>query len=315
MSYSLRIRLNRSPTDSIQSTQNEIQLPCVEPNHPITLRASPKTDSILAAKRWAIFSTGYDSPGDAEIAGRKISDALTVAFARVRIGADFGTRGPRGFVTKAGQAWLREETGARVLSDVHGLQVFESEPTPHFLAVGADATRGVSLNKFDKVFSKALQSNEPVPLGEELAYALFHASFFQNSADSKFLVLVMAIEAMIDPQPRSKVAIEHVETLIEQTKAAAIPDQERNSILGALKWLRNESINQAGKRLVNARLAGRVYGKMTAEKYFTYCYGLRSSLVHGKKPAPEYNEISSAAGILESLVSDLLTCQLIGFED
>lgn len=45
---------------------------------------------------------------------------------------------------------------------------------------------------------------------------------------------------------------------------------------------------------------------MSAPKFFTHCYKLRSDLVHGKFPPPSRDTIDRAAENLESFVSDLL---------
>jgi hypothetical protein len=103
-----------------------------------------------------------------------------------------------------------------------------------------------------------------------------------------------------------------IEEFIRATQeSASLSDKEKNSLLGSLKWLLDESINQAGRRLAEEKLGSRVYAKKTAPSFFSYCYDLRSRLVHGKYPLPEQGEINSAAGQLEVFVSDLLSGQLL----
>ncbi len=56
-----------------------------------------------------------------------------MAFARLRIGADFGLRAPAGGgLGTAFRAQLEEQTGRPPLDDVHGAVVFPCEPTPRF---------------------------------------------------------------------------------------------------------------------------------------------------------------------------------------
>lgn len=141
---------------------------------------------------------------------------------------------------------------------------------------------------------------------------LFNASFFQPTADSRFLVLVMAVEALIEPVSRSPEGLEHVDRLIEQTRAATLPGVDKDSMIGALQWLRRESINQAGKRLASMRLGGRLYSGRAAPEFFSYCYQLRSNLVHGNLPIPTFEEVGNVACILEVFVSDLLTSPILG---
>lgn len=45
---------------------------------------------------------------------------------------------------------------------------------------------------------------------EQLAYALYSASFSESSADARFVMLMMAAETLIKPQPRSETVAEHL---------------------------------------------------------------------------------------------------------
>lgn len=145
-----------------------------------------------------------------------------------------------------------------------------------------------------------------------LALALFNASFFQRSADSRFVLLVMAVEALIDPAPRSAEARAYVDGLITQTRSSSLSEAEKQSIIGALRCLRNESINSAGRRLASARLPSKFYQDKLPPDFFSHCYQLRSNLVHGNLPFPTFEEVGAAAATLEVFVSDLLTVPFLG---
>ncbi len=84
---------------------------------------------------------------------------------------------------------------------------------------------------------------------ERLAFDLYSGSFFQPSADARLLMLTMAIETLLDLQPRPEESRAHVESLMSVTQSAALSNQERDSILRSLAWLLNESIGQAGRHL------------------------------------------------------------------
>ena len=97
---------------------------------------------------------------------------------------------------------------------------------------------------------------------------------------------MMAIETLISTNPRSehvKVLIDH---LITDTSNSDLPQNEKDSIKGSLSWLNNESIGQAGSRLAEC-LGDKIYFKeYSPRKFFTYCYGIRSNLVHGNDDRP-----------------------------
>lgn len=312
MSYTFRIRFNRSPRDTIQMEASELTVPVPDDRVSLVLRALQADQPIRDSEQLVLVGQGYDSEKEATEAGLRFQDALMVALGRVRVGADFGQRAAKGVVTEYGLRWLEQQTDQRTLNNVHGLMVFQSEPKPRFASMNAEMSRGVNAEGFQKTFLASIQLHPSLGARDLLAYSLFNASFFQPTSDSRFLLLVMAVEALLAPASRSPEAREHVDGLIEQTRSASLADDEKNSMIGALRWLRNESINQAGRRLALSRLHDRSYNERSAPDFFSYCYQLRSNLVHGNLPVPTFEEVGSAAGTLEVFVADLLTSPILG---
>ncbi len=311
--YSFRIRFNRSPTDTIDSAASKLSMPVIDERLSIILQARQDDLPIRDSDQLAIVGSGYQTADKANIGGSRLQDALMVALARVRVGADFGHRAAKGMFTNHGLKWVEEQIGKRTLNNIHGLMVFQSEPKPRFASTNAQITRRASPEVFMNAFTQAITLQPQIANRDLLAYTLFNASFFQPTTDSRFLLLIMSIEALLEPAFRSTDTQNHVRSLIEQTTSSSLPDEERNSILGSLHWLLKESINQAGKRLTNERLGGRVYGDRAATKFFSHCYQLRSKLVHGKPPVPTFEEIGVVAATLEVFVSDLLTGPILGY--
>jgi hypothetical protein len=192
------------------------------------------------------------------------------------------------------------------------MMVFCSDPKPRFAQIKAKGVRGTNAEIFQAVLLDTIAKQPTLTEHEKLAFSLFNASFFQPTADSRFLLLLMAIEALIEPALRSSEARDHVRQLIVQTQSAAIPNVEKDSMIGTLRWLHRESINQAGKRLVSSRLGNRMYSEKSATDFFSHCYQLRSNLVHGNLPYPTFDEVGNVAGNLEVFVSDLLTSPILG---
>lgn len=315
MTYSFRVRFLRSPTDTVQTEANEIALPDDSAPSPLRLHNPECDGAILSATQLVLTGDGYSSEEDAQRAGVRYQSALMVALARHRVGADFGLRTPKGGITEYGLAILQQQFGQRVLNSVHGLMVYATEPNPKFASVNGVPVRGVDPERFSTVFSEAVAAKPELSDREKVAFACFNASFFRQSADSRFLLLMMAIEALLDLRPRSDAARAHVDSLIVQTEASALPANERASLLGALRWLSNESISQAGRNLSIERLGERVYKDLSSHKFFTYCYGLRSALVHGNIPYPSFEEVANTVGQLEVFVADLLTVRFIGMPE
>lgn len=315
LKFSFRVRLTRSPVDTVNIDSPRWEWPAGGGLPSLVLCSHQQEETIKESKILIFKSDGWPSREAAAEAASKYIPALVLTLARLRVGADFGSRAPKSAFTNAGLAMLEKQSGFRVLNDEHGLMLYESEPQPRFATIGAKGLRGVNQRHFEQVFAYAIEKRLRFTPREQLAIDLFNASFFQNSADSRFLMLVMAIEALLDPPPRSRNAVSHVEAMIAATdKSESLSDEEKGSLLGSLKWLKCESINQTGRKLAFDRLGNRMYMGKSAPAFFSYCYGIRSRLVHGAHPLPTQQEIGTAVAQLEVFVSDMLTGDLSNIE-
>lgn len=102
----------------------------------------------------------------------------------------------------------------------------------------------------------------------------------------------------------------HVEQLIAATKASQLEPQEIESLVGHLRGLRNQSISQSG-RILAGYLGSRSYMDKAPSEFFTHCYRLRSSLVHGEVPRPSREEVGRAAASMQQFVGDLISRELL----
>ena len=153
-------------------------------------------------------------------------------------------------------------------------------------------------------------SEAPLSAVEQTAYDLYSSAFSATTFDARFVVLMMALETLLEPEERAAEVVSHVDNLIEITTKARLPSDQRASLLGSLRYMRQESIGQAGRRLA-LRLGERRYMELEAPRFFTKCYELRSSLVHGSHPRPDRVLIESYLPHLEQLVADLLAGKLL----
>ena len=262
------------------------------------------------ARILALRGEGYDTEEIANREGRRWRDTLQTSFARLDIGADFGERTPSGVFTEYGLKTLEQQFGYRMLGDTAGICVFECDPPPRFVRSSADAVVTRNGESLRRAFSVAARLRYECSDVERLAYDLFSSSFFQPSADARLLTLMMALETLIQPEPRSERTREHVDKLIRDTARSSLTEQEKQSIIGSLRWLMEESIGQAGRRL-SAKLRERRYMDLPPVKFFTRCYHLRSQLAHGAVPRPSREEVDRTAACLERFVGHLLSGPLL----
>lgn len=306
--YTFQCRFDRSRTSTLGIDERQWAYKAPTGGPDITLCSPLAGKPIKDATRLVLRGDGWPSKDAAEKAASRYTPVLKVTLARLRVGADFGGWGPESVFTDYGLEYLEKQTGKRHLNDVHGLSVFESNPPPVFAHTSVDAVRSVPEECFLAVFSKAAEVGCSLSDTEETAFRLFNVSCFQSTADARFLLLVMAIESLLELGPRPPASEAHVASMIEATKRAqSLSESEKASLLGSLEWLKSESIASAGRRLAQQRLADKQYSGSKAAAFFTHAYGLRSRLVHGKKPFPSFGEVNSIVGPLESFASDLLT--------
>lgn len=150
---------------------------------------------------------------------------------------------------------------------------------------------------------------------ERLSLDLYNASFFEISPHARFLALVMAVEALLEPEPRPDPVRAHVAELIRLTETSGdLPPNQRDSLCSSLRWLLNESIGQAGRRLAKEHLGTTNLRRIERSQLFTHVYSLRSNLVHGNERQPALNEVIEAGSNLRQFVSDLLTGPLSAIE-
>lgn len=314
MTFCFRTRFVLGRTVKLRSDSSEIVLS--EPSHPserVTLRALGQGVTLEEARQLVLLGKGYEGEGAALQAADGWRSALQAAFARCNLGADFGGRAATGSFTVEGLKMFAGESGLRVLNDVHGTDVFACDPRPSFLSI---STPEVMIGKDTERLSRAIRSARQLGVSlsgqEQLAFDLYSASFSEASEDARFVMLMMAVETLLDPQDRTAQTVAHVDALVHVTEGSSLPRSEIESIVGSLNYMRKESIGQAGRRLAGT-LGTRRYldGKETARQFFTRCYQLRSKLVHGYFPRPTREEVGVRAASLELFVSHLLSGQLL----
>ena len=204
-SYAFRLRYTRSPRDTVNCFENELHLPTAEPHHEVVLKARDRDKTIEASGSLVLHGAGWTTPEEAERLGHFYMDILARTCARLRLGADFGERAAKSWFTKEGLDVASQKTGKPVLNDVHGLMIYEQTSRPNVLfgSQSIDLRRGVNLEQFLSVYKSSLNRPREISEQERVALLLFNASFFPESPDGRFMLLMMAVETLIETQPQS----------------------------------------------------------------------------------------------------------------
>lgn len=261
-------------------------------------------ESIKESKQLVTVGCGYKTPEDAYAAGVLTQDRLILAFAKLRFPADFGTRAAKGSLTIEGQKWLKKGTPrVRSLNDVHGLQVYETDPQPKFLAVAAEMRIILSKERTIAVLKEAFAIELNLNEKRRLAFELFSASSFVGYVDARFMLLMMAVETLIVPDLRAPKEVQLLDDLINMVTKSTVENKE--TIGNAIRGLRRESIRAAGRRL--AANLGDLYDDQLSTEFFNQCYKIRNQLVHGHTPRPTFEDVNRINAQLERFAADMIS--------
>jgi hypothetical protein len=269
-------------------------------------RANSPTTPIRDAQRLIITGAGYSSEAEAMANGELWRGRLMRAFAALNIAADFGdeTR-PGGGFTPHGLAAVGR--GKRVLNDPLNLWAYEeTSEKPLFVATNPISEFWITSphERLEAALAEAV-TDGGLSRERQISYSLYAASF-GLAPEPRFAMLMIAFESLLKMKPRSAAVQIYVKTMISATQDSGLPTNEIKSICGSLKWLLDQSINQAGRELART-LGPREYLNGEApDKFFTKCYEVRSRLVHGNHPIPGPTELGQLAAPLEHMVSELI---------
>ncbi|WP_394770808.1 hypothetical protein [Lacisediminihabitans sp.] len=260
----------------------------------VAIKPQTADRAVQQEDRFALRGEGYKTEDEAREDGERWISALALGFVAQLVPADFETRRPQGHFAHSLLNQLNTEaTGtAKLYHDQTGLLVVPEDPTPMWgrLEAQSEAIRNAAAmaDAVRRAYDEGLRPDERTMLAIDLNSA---AENVAGDADARFLMLMFAVEAMIEVKQRSNAQIAVLDELSKHLIGLTDVDpSDRSEVVGALARLRNESIGAAGRRLA-ASLAPRLYGGRSAVDFFRYAYGIRSKLVHGnvgeRRPAVE----------------------------
>ncbi len=264
---------------------------------------------IAEAYHLVLSAQGFPTEESAREHGARTKAALSLCGAILRIGIDAGRDTASGGVTDHLRRSVPHATGKQLHNDLHGLNVYPEDPPPVFVCGRAEAVVAKAFSRFEDSLCRA---HEAYPLCPrlELALELYARSHFETTSRTRFISLINAIEALANPRERSEKACRVVENLLELVKSAhELDEEDRQAMLGSLGRMRNESIGQACRRLAEECGGKTTYGKMGAAQFFSWCYAVRSKLLH-QGDLPESDEaLRKSVNELDRMVADLLVAE------
>lgn len=305
MTYMFRVRFKVGPTTRIDAKVDELMLDETGGTR-VFLRSLTAGQLVNEADELAMRGEGYATEAQAADEGKRWIDALVLGLISEFMGTEFGERSPTGWLTRAGLELIgAADPGVRPYNDIAGLQVLSESPTPAFHRIQATALAGKNGAAIAAHVREAFSKHAELDERSLLACGMYAASHFMPSEDSRFLMLMIAVEALIEAGTRSTAQLQAIDGLVEQLASLSLSREERLPLTQAIAGLKRESINSAGKRLA-ATLGDRKYAGKSPTRFFRDCYAARSNLVHGNQGRPSVETILGLIGPLELFVRDLV---------
>jgi len=309
--YDFRLRFNFPEAYGINSDVEEIELLVSPLGERIRLRSGASGTPIKDHNRAAVLGGPFASEDHARAAAEKSKRVLLYWAIEQRLGIDFGDGKQRSMATNAYLAMLEKQYGHPFRNDIHGIDVYEHvEKKVTFVSVSAKATVGKSPPTLIATFQREYLNSRQLTEKQVLASEIYASSFFDVSSRSRFITLVTAVEALLEPLKRS----DKVEALVEELKATTqkskIDEPTRESIIGSLERLRHQSIRQAGRTLAHRLIPNEFFDGQSSADFFTRCYDLRSQILHRGTIEDDLVDIWHLANVMESFVARLLLAAL-----
>ncbi|RJK92511.1 hypothetical protein [Vallicoccus soli] len=257
------------------------------------------------ASMMCILGSGYLSESLARAAGEQWRNGMQKALAGVKLGANFGLRNPNmGGFTDVILEQITRETGIPVYRDSWDIMVFPSEPSPQFSSATASGHIVVGETVLRASVAAAM-GGDSLNEVDEVAFDLFTASLRSSHlADVRVVLLVMAVECLIERRQRPQATVKYLTELVERTsRNSALEASEREALSNALRSLAYESTTKGAKTLAQQVNAGSHAEEPTA--LVAEAFKMRHSLVHGGR-RPDLERVRYVGANLEPMVGELI---------
>ena len=287
LTYGFRIRFILSKDKSIEFSKDktEIQL--------------PSRHKIIFFDNLIIKGSGFKSEEESRSIGEKIKTAILLASAKLRIGIDVGKDKTNFYLGKIVKEKAKE-SGYCLIEDIHGLCVYPEDMPIKFVSGGVSVNIGTPDSMFIKEMINAFSLiNDNFQEKQHLSLELYNLSHFESSLRTQLLILVSAVECLVNRGPKSNDIINYINELIECTKKN-YEGSEKDGLVSRLGELKRDSISESCNKLVEDYL-----GKESM-KFLNKCYEIRSKISHEGK-IPKEVDLGIDVPELDKLVSQLIT--------
>jgi hypothetical protein len=315
MTFSFRVSFKFTGSGTLKSDNEFIQFVTKLERIPLKLSSGSKGVPIGDNNRFSISGSSFLSEHAAHKTAASVRHALLLYSARTQRGIDLGQDSLNAFaISPKGKEMLAGSLGASVIMEDHlGITVFPSEPKPTFVRMNMSGYASSQASHLTDELSQIIGVYSFKTAKAEIAAGLYSLSHFTTRTPARFLILFIALEALIQIFPRSDEVASHVDDLISYTRASKLSQTEKEAICSILNFQKSDSIAAGGRRLVNCLLKDETYDSLTPALFFAKIYRVRNNLVH----RGEFDPVSMHVliGEVDRFVANLITAHAVITKD
>lgn len=306
--FRFRIKFQLEPGRSIKDLEGPT---CIELANVGKCELKPSSAADAAEGQTLIITGPRVSSVDlAKTLGSTALGALLGTSLKQGFGVLLQTPRPGGVITDYGMKYAFElfPDNDTLYRDRLGLTVFEEKGKTAFVDVGQPGIL-VSSEIGALLDAWGHESSGYPSVRKLIAYDLHASSRFERSARTRFLLLVMAVEALAEQKSRPESELALVEQMKKSVETAALDKEAKDALIGGLSSLLRVSIGRACADLISTGITAGVIGDSDGVAFFRECYRLRGKIVHAGV-APDVLQLVGFANRLEPTVRALLDWKL-----
>lgn len=205
---------------------------------------------------------------------------------------------------------LQKQHGRPFRNDKHGIDVYEHVESLMFAKFDAKGIVGKATPRLIETFQREYSNVKKISEKQLLASEIYTSSFFDASPRSRFITLVTAVEALLEPLKRSEEVEKLVAELKAQTSQSTLDETTKNSIISSLQRIKYQSISQAGRIIAQRLIPDALFDGQSSADFFTHSYNLRSRILHSGTIPEKSIDLRQLANVMETFVNRLLLAAL-----
>lgn len=255
-------------------------------------------DELRNAAKFHFDSAGYPNEQKAREAGERLRSRLKVINCALGLGMTIPTvDGNSGFVSEEIKE-KAQKSGGVLLDTIVGLKIYPDDGT-HLEFVSAGKIKAYPSDPLYVLKGLKQIWDIDIKYDDQAGDALEILSLAtkETSPKTKFLTTYLAMERLIETEPRTDSAQLLIDNFIEQVKKSHLKREEVDSLVGSLGHLKRQSFSSAfsgfAKRISNPK---EINGT-PVQKFVSECISARNRIAHN---ATE-NEILDLNGLTKGL--------------